>query len=195
VNTPQSGPPVSGYPGPGQPMSDRVPAPYAQPSYAGAPQPYPAGPAGPVLVGPGPTGPAPPLALMPERVEPVAGTEFGVAYLRVPPTFSGLAVGSLVAGIASILLSLAVGCIGVAMAQAGGAIGAGAFAILALVLGLGSVGLGFAAMRQVRAGQGRIAGRGLAIAGLVCGAAGVVLTAGGFVLALAVIAGGGAAGA
>lgn len=128
---------------------------------------------------------------MPERVEPVAGTEFGVAFLRVPPTFSGLAVGSLVAGIASILLSTAVGCIGVAMARAGGAIGAGAFAILAVVLGLGSVGLGLAAIRQVRQGNGRIAGRALAIAGLVCGAVGLLLTAGGFVLVLAVVASGG----
>ena len=50
--------------------------------------------------------------LPPKRVEPVPGTPFGVVHLDVPPVTSGLAVGALVAGIASILVSLLVICFG-----------------------------------------------------------------------------------
>jgi hypothetical protein len=123
------------------------------------------------------------------RVEPVPGTEFGVAYLSVPPTVSGLAIGSLVAGIASIVISFVVGCFGLAGGKDGwGPIVAGAFAVLSGLLGLGGVGLGLAATRQIRNSRGRITGRGLAVAGIVCGGTGVVLTAGGMLLSLLMLA-------
>ena len=55
----------------------------------------------------------------PERVDQVTGTGFGLVQFQVAPITSGLAIGSLVAGIASILVSLAVVCFGVAGAQEG----------------------------------------------------------------------------
>jgi hypothetical protein len=123
------------------------------------------------------------------RVEPVPGTEFGVAYLPVPPTSSGLAIGSLVAGIASIAVALVVGCFGIAGGEAGwGATVSGAFAVLGGLLGLGSVGIGLVSMRQIKAAAGRITGRGMAIGGISCGGAGVALTAGGMLLALVALA-------
>jgi hypothetical protein len=125
----------------------------------------------------------------PVRVDPVPGTEFGVAYLPVAPTSSGLAIGSLVAGIGSIVVALVVGCFGIAGGSAGwGAIVAGAFAVLAAVLGLGGVGLGLVAVRQIKAARGRVTGRGMAVAGISCGGAGVLLTAGGMLLALLALA-------
>jgi hypothetical protein len=124
----------------------------------------------------------------PVRVEPVPGTEFGVAYLSVPPTVSGLAVGSLVAGIGSISIAFIVGCFGVAGSSGWGPLVAGAFAVLAGLIGLGSVGLGYAAVRQVRAAWGRISGRALGIAGMVCGGAGVLLTAGSMLLSVLLVA-------
>jgi hypothetical protein len=123
------------------------------------------------------------------RVEAVPGTEFGVAYVPVAPTASGLAIGSMVAGIGSILVALVVGCFGIAGAQDGwGAIVAGAFAVLGGLLGLGSVGLGLVAVRQIKATPGRLTGRGMAIAGISCGGAGVLLTAGGMLVALVALA-------
>src|SRR5215207_5765501 len=56
--------------------------------------------------------PRPKEAWTPERVEPVAGTEFALVQLRVAPITSGLATGSLIAGIASILVSTLVLCFG-----------------------------------------------------------------------------------
>jgi hypothetical protein len=112
-------------------------------------------------------------------VEPVPGTGFAVGYFAVPPTTSGMAVGALVVGIASILISLLVTFFGLVGANAGwGALVAGAFAVLACLMGLGSIGLGLAALRQIRrAGPGaRLRGRGLAIAGLACGGIGVAIT-------------------
>jgi hypothetical protein len=72
-------------------------------------------------------------------------------------------------------------CFGLIGASAGwGAWVAGAFAVLAILLGLASVGLGLTGMRQVRRarerGTIRVSGRGLAIAGLVCGGSGVAIT-------------------
>jgi hypothetical protein len=123
------------------------------------------------------------------RVEAVPGTEFGVAYLNVPPTVSGLAVGSLVVGIGAIVMSFVVGCFGAVGGNAGwGPIVAGAFAVLAGLLGLAGVGLGFAATRQIRNGRGQITGRGLAVAGMVCGGTGVVLTGGGMLLSILMLA-------
>jgi hypothetical protein len=166
----------------------------AQPvGYSGAPYGPPSGPPGPAPYAPSGYGPVPGPPPRPPagqvRVDPVPGTEFGVAYLPVPPTSSGLAIGSLVAGIGSVAVALVVGCFGIAGAEAGwGALVSGAFAVLGGLLGLGSVGIGLVSMRQIKAANGRITGRGIAIAGISCGGAGVVLTAGGMLLALAALA-------
>jgi hypothetical protein len=126
--------------------------------------------------------PIPPEARRPpSRVEPVPGTSFGVAYLDVPAATSGTAVSSLVTGIASILVSFVVTCFGLAGASAGwGGWVAGAFAVLAILLGLAAIGLGLAGLRQVRRarerGTIRVGGRGLAITGLACGGSGIAIT-------------------
>ena len=44
--------------------------------------------------------------LAPERIEAIPGTDFGVAYADVAPIASGQAVGSMIAGIGSVLVSL-----------------------------------------------------------------------------------------
>jgi hypothetical protein len=113
----------------------------------------------------------------PARVEPVAGTEFGLVQLKVPPLASGLAAGSLIAGIASIGVSGLVLCFGLVGAQDGwGGAVAGAFALLGTLIGGGAVALGLVATRQIRRsarpGQMRFTGRGTAVAGVCCGAAG-----------------------
>jgi hypothetical protein len=125
---------------------------------------------------------------MPERIDPVPGTPFGLIYLKVPAGTSGPAVGSQVAGIGSILVSIVVACFGLVGAGSGwGAWVAGAFAVLAVVLGAAGIGLALVGMRQVRRapapGTVRVAGRGLAIAGLSCGSAGIGIT----LLALAIV--------
>lgn len=140
-----------------------------------------------------PANPAPPpprdAARPPRRVEAVPGTPFGVVYLDVPPVMSGLAVGSLVAGVGSVLVSLAVACFGLTGARAGwGAWVAGAFAVLAALLGAAGAALGLLGRRQIRRAAPppaiRFTGRGLALSGLICGAAGLVLTILAFALAL-----------
>lgn len=116
----------------------------------------------------------------PSRIEPVDGTSFGVAYLDLAPVASGMAIGSLVVGIASLLVSLLVGCFGLVGARAGwGGWVAGAFAVPAGLLGLAGIGLGTAGLRQIRRAKARavrVAGRGLAISGVSCGAVGLGLT-------------------
>jgi hypothetical protein len=119
----------------------------------------------------------------PVRVDPVPGTPFGVVYLGVSPTVSGLAVGSMVAGIGSVLASLLVYCFGLAGARGGwGPLVSGAFAILAGLVGAAAVGTGLVAMRQIRRAPGELGGRGLAITGVACGGSGVALTVLGFLL-------------
>src|SRR4051812_28559434 len=113
----------------------------------------------------------------PERVEPVPGTEFALVQLRVEPLTSGLAIGSLLAGIAAVLVSLLVVCFGLVGADAGwGALVAGAFTLLSVIGGVGAIVVGLAARRQIRrsgdSGQVRFTGRGIAVAGISCGAAG-----------------------
>jgi hypothetical protein len=128
---------------------------------------------------------APVPAAAAPRIEPVPGTEFGLAYFSVPPTVSGQSVGSMVAGILSILVSLVVGCFGLAGAKQGwGPIVGGAFAVLAGAAGLAAIGLGWFSVRQITHSSGRLAGRGMAIAGISCGAAGLTLTVLAMVLAL-----------
>jgi hypothetical protein len=107
----------------------------------------------------------------------VPGTEFGLIQLRVEPITSGLAIGALVAGIAAILVSVLVLCFGLLAARlGGGAWVPGAFALLAVVVGAGAIALGLVATRQIRrsgqVGQVRFTGRGVAVAGIACGAVG-----------------------
>jgi hypothetical protein len=175
-----------GSPAYGQPPAHGQPPPFypaPQPGYAPPPPSY--GPAPPGYGPPQPGYGPPPIPRdayqAPSRVEPVAGTPFGLAYLNVPPGTSGPAVGSQVAGIASILVSVVVLCFGLAGASGGwGGWVAGAFAVLAVVLGLAGIGLGLAGMRQVRRepapGTVRVSGRGLAVAGVSCGSAGIAIT-------------------
>ena len=129
-----------------------------------------------------PVPPRPTETWTPERVEPVAGTEFGLVQLRVAPITSGLATGSLIAGIAAILISTLVLCFGLlGLSDGWGAVVAGAFALLGVLVGGGAVGVGLAARRQIqRSGQDgrvRFVGRGMATTGLWCGAAGLGIAA------------------
>lgn len=122
--------------------------------------------------------PRPSEAWTPERVEPVPGTEFALVQLKVTPITSGLATGSLIAGIASILVSTLVLCFGISgMSDGWGAVVAGAFALLSVLVGGGAVGVGLAARRQIRRsgqqGRVRFVGRGLTVAGISSGAAGL----------------------
>jgi hypothetical protein len=117
-----------------------------------------------------------------ERVDVLPGTEFGLVQFRVEPITSGLAVGSLLAGIAAIVVSLLVLCFGLIGGAAGwGALVAGAFTVLSVVGGGGAVTLGLIARRQIRrsgqTGQVRFTGRGLAMAGICCGASGAGIAA------------------
>lgn len=123
----------------------------------------------------------------PVAFEAVAGTPYGVAMLGVAPTTSGPAVASLVTGVAAILVSLVVGCFGAIGGSPGwGPIVAGAFAVLATFLGVAAVSLSQVGLRQIRRGSGwsRATGRGLAIAGMICGAVGLLFTVLSFVGAL-----------
>src|SRR5437762_2848865 len=110
---PSFGPPPPSY-GPHPPSYEAPP-----PAYGAPPPPVSGGP----LYGPPPAGypylPPPPLPpvlprgvprLRPVRIDPVPGTPYGIAIPALSPTVSGLAVGSMVAGIGSILVSLAVLC-------------------------------------------------------------------------------------
>jgi Domain of unknown function (DUF4190) len=159
-----SGPPAVG---PGQPGYPRTPPPGQPPAVP-------------------PGWPAPPRrgqVARPVRVEPVPGSPFGLAYFGVTPTVSGLAVGSMVAGIGSVLVCLLVYCFGLTGAKSGwGALVAGAFAILAALVGGGAVGTGVVAVRQIRRTPDELRGRGLAVTGIVTGCCGVGLTVLGFLL-------------
>lgn len=125
---------------------------------------------------------------VPSRIEPVPGTPFGLAIFAAPPATSGPSIGALVAGIAAVLVSFLVVCVGLAAdaatatgGQAGGwgALVGGAFAVLAGFLGFAGVGLGVVGVRQTRQvaqvpGE-PVRGRGMAITGIVCGAVGVTI--------------------
>ena len=113
----------------------------------------------------------------PARVDQVGGTEYGLVQIQVPPVVSGLATGAMIAGIGSILVSFLVLCFGSAGASAGwGGLVAGAFTLLAVLIGGGAVAVGLTANRQIRRsgrdGMLRFVGRGQAIAGIVCGLTG-----------------------
>jgi hypothetical protein len=150
-----------------QPAANSFPPPSAPPAQS------PPVPAPPAYVPP----PPPSGRWQPERVDVLPGTEFGLVQLRVMPITSGLAIGSLIAGIGSIVVSVIVLCFGVWGAKAGwGGWVSGAFTLLSVVAGAGAVALGLVARRQIRrsghTGQVRFTGRGLATSGLVCGCAG-----------------------
>jgi hypothetical protein len=124
----------------------------------------------------------------PVAVAPVADTPFGVALVEVRATSSGPAAASLVAGIASALVSLVVAYfVAVGAADGWGAKVGGAFALLATLLCAAAVGLATAALRQIRRSPawGAVRGRGVAIAGLVCGVGGLTMSALVMVAALA----------
>lgn len=141
--------------------------------------PYPPGPlptAGPGVHGAG----VPPRDSWrpPSRVEPLPGTSYAVGYIDVPATTAGMAVGSVLVGVAGLLVWALTTCLGLLGARAGwGAWVSGAFAVLAAALGGGGLGLGLAALRQVRRVVDRRTGRGLALTGIVCGLATLALTA------------------
>jgi hypothetical protein len=113
----------------------------------------------------------------PARVDPVDGTDYAVVQIEVAPVASGLATGALIAGVASILVSVLVFCFGAAGSSDGwGGWVAGAFTLLAVLIGGGAVTVGLIATRQIRRsgqdGKMRFTGRSTAIAGVSCGAAG-----------------------
>ena len=157
-----------------------------QPQIPGAPA------SGPAPYG-GPAGPVPPPApdgrWRPARVEPVAGTEYGLVQLEVPAVTSGPATGALIAGIASVLVSTVVLCFAaVGSGESWGGWVAGAFTLLAVLSGGGAVAVGLIATRQIRRsgseGRMRFTGRGAAVAGISCGAVGAGIALLGLVLSL-----------
>ncbi|WP_432980362.1 hypothetical protein [Dactylosporangium sp. CA-233914] len=168
------------YPGPPAPHQPR-------PAYPAAPPPAYGPPAYGPPYGPPPAYGHPGAGLVPPspavapaiRIDHVQGTSFGVAYPAVPSTPSGPSIGSLVAGIASILVALFATCLGVSGAQGGwGLAAAGAFTVLGVFLGGGSVGLAMFGLRQIRRAAGpavTITGRGMAISGIVLGSIGAGL--------------------
>jgi len=170
-------------PHPGAP----VPPPPGHPAgYPGGPYPY-GGVPGPYPAAMHPYGPyhlAPPLRPRfglprPTAVAPVPGTPFAVALVEVRPTINGPSVASLVAGIGSILVSTVVLLFAaVGAAEGWGPAVAGAFAVLATVVGVAAVGLGATGLRRIRASAawGPTVGRGAAVTGLVCAAVGLVIT-------------------
>ncbi|MFY1596544.1 hypothetical protein [Micromonospora sp. WMMD737] len=110
-----------------------------------------------------------------------------MVHLDVPPVTSGLAVGSLVAGIVSTLVALLVVCVG-AVGGVGGAWASGAFTVLGVLAGAGAVVAGLLGIRQIRRPAAppavRFTGRGLAVAGVSCGGAGLLFSLLGLGLAL-----------
>lgn len=111
-----------------------------------------------------------------------------MVHLDVPPVTSGLAVGSLVAGITSILVSFLVICFGAVAGGTAGVWAAGAFTALGGLTGAGAVVAGLLGQRQIRRPAPppavRFTGRGLAIAGISCGGAGLLLSLLGMALAV-----------
>ena len=99
----------------------------------------------------------------------------------MPPVTSGLAIGSLIAGIASIAVGLGMLCLGLSGASDGwGALVAGAFAILSVPTGPAGITFGRSAARLIRRAAGATAGAGMANAGMICGWVGVALSVIGF---------------
>ncbi len=112
------------------------------------------------------------------------GAAFGLAILPAPVSSSGVAIGSLAAGIGSALVAGVVWCFGWLGAEEGwGGLVSGAFCVLASLLGIAAVALGVAGLRQTRR-QAGMKGRGMAIGGIICGSSGILLALSGVVLAV-----------
>jgi hypothetical protein len=112
---------------------------------------------------------------------------YGLAILPAPASTSGVAIGSMTAGTGSLLVSGVVWCFGLMGAEGGwGGLVSGAFCALAVLLGIGAIGLGWAGVRQVRR-RGGMKGRGFATAGIICGSIGILLAASGVVVAVALV--------
>ncbi len=119
--------------------------------------------------------------LAPERIEAIPGTDFGVAYASVAPIASGQAVGSMIAGIGSVLVSLVELSFGLGGAGAGwGPLIGGAFGFLALLLGVAAIVASRIATGKIRRSAGLLHGSGLARAGTILGIIGVGITVLGF---------------
>ncbi|MBG6140072.1 hypothetical protein [Longispora fulva] len=132
---------------------------------------------------PPPRQPGPAIAMA--AVLPGPGGDFNLAYPAVRPIQSGVALGSLTAGIASLLVSIAVLCFGVTGAQDGwGARVAGAFAVLGAAAGLAGLALGAAAVRQIRRARGELSGKGVALTGLCLAGVGLASSVGALLLAV-----------
>ncbi|WP_018347757.1 hypothetical protein [Longispora albida] len=101
-------------------------------------------------------------------VTPGPGGDFMLGYPSIRPIRSGMAVGSLVAGVASLLAAL-VAC---GFGLVGGPEVTGAFTLLGCLAGAGGGAVGFLALRQVSRSTGELAGRGLALSGLICSGVG-----------------------
>jgi hypothetical protein len=124
--------------------------------------------------------------LPPVATAAVPGTSYQLAIVGLPRAVSGPAAASLPAGIGSILVSFVVGCFALLGAQDGwGTAVSGAFALLATFAGIAAISLGAAGARQARHAPDRITGRGVAMAGIVCGFIGIGFTVVAFVLSVA----------
>jgi hypothetical protein len=122
-------------------------------------------------------------ALVIAAVIPDPGGDFVLAYPAVRPIQSGVAIGSLVSGIVSLLLAITVLCFGAIGVGAGwGPSVAGAFAVLGVLSGLAGLALGWVALRQVMRSAGGVSGRGIALLGLSSGGCGVIGTLGAMLL-------------
>jgi hypothetical protein len=122
---------------------------------------------------------------MPQRIDLVPGTDFGLAYAQLAPITSGQAVGSMIAGIASILVTLVEAAFGIGGAASGwGATVAGAFGILAVVFGSAAIGIGIVARRAIKRSAGALRGNGVGRTGIILGIIGVSLAVFTFVISL-----------
>jgi hypothetical protein len=115
-------------------------------------------------------------------VEAVPGTAFGIAFLPVTPTVFGPAIGSMVAGIASILVGLFVFCLGLTTVTP---LAAGAFTVTTALVGAAAVVVGLLAIRHIARSAGALRGRPLAITGIACGGSGLGIGLFGLLLAIA----------
>jgi hypothetical protein len=114
-------------------------------------------------------------------VQDLPGTPYGLMIMGVMPTVSGPGIAAMVAGIASIMVTVVELCFGlVGSADGWGTLVAGAFAVLAGALSVGAIGLGTVSLRQIRQARETVGmrGRGQALTGVICGAIGLTLTIG-----------------
>jgi hypothetical protein len=103
---------------------------------------------------------------------------YRVRLLQRPPRMSGLAVGALIAGVASTPFVV---CLTLAPVQSGEPGTVFGCAVVGMAIGAAALLLGLAGLRQVE-GQAAMGGRGLAMTGAACGLAGLLWS-----LSLAVI--------